>query len=84
MLRRFGGRSRLSTTHFKMSTTTTTITGPPSSLNTETLQSTNKDAPFNGFHDDLTRDGYAVIKGAVTADRAAGYLDDIYGWLEGL
>lgn len=32
---------------------------------------------------DLLRDGFAVIKEAVPRDRALGYADDIYSWLEG-
>jgi hypothetical protein len=42
------------------------------------------DAKFGDFRDDLARDGYAVVKGAVPRDRALKYADDMFSWLEGL
>lgn len=39
---------------------------------------------YGDFRDDLLRDGYAVIKGAVPRDRALKYVDEIYEWLEEL
>lgn len=34
------------------------------------------------WRDDLFRDGYAVVKGAVPAERAAEYVQHMYNWLE--
>jgi hypothetical protein len=42
------------------------------------------DPKFGDFRDDLARDGYAVVKGAIPCDRALKYADDMYSWLEGL
>lgn len=36
---------------------------------------------YGDFRDDLIRDGYAVIKGAVPADRAAQYVDEVHDFL---
>ncbi|KAH8425123.1 uncharacterized protein LDX57_002872 [Aspergillus melleus] len=38
---------------------------------------------YGDFRDDLNRDGYAVIKGAVPRDRADKYSDAFFGYLEG-
>lgn len=42
------------------------------------------DATFGDWRDDLARDGYAVVKGAIPKERAEKYADQMYGWLEGL
>lgn len=42
------------------------------------------DAQFGDWRDDLARDGYAVIKGAIPRERADKYADQMYSWLEGL
>lgn len=42
------------------------------------------DPKCGDFRDDLARDGYAVVKGAIPRDRALKYADDMYAWLEGL
>lgn len=39
---------------------------------------------YGDFRDDLIRDGYAVIKGAIPRERADKYADSMYSWLEGL
>lgn len=39
---------------------------------------------FGDFRDDLIRDGYAVIKGAVPKDRADSYGSAFYDFLESL
>lgn len=36
---------------------------------------------YGDFRDDLIRDGYAVIKGAVPEDRAAQYVDEVHEFL---
>lgn len=43
-----------------------------------------KDAKYGDWRDDLSRDGYAVIKGAIPRERAENYADKMYSWLEGL
>ena len=69
-----------------MSTTTTSIT-QSITLATPTGQRMavdGKPTNFGDFRDDLNRDGYAVIKGAVPRDRADAYSDKFYSYLEGL
>lgn len=39
---------------------------------------------FGDWRDDLLRDGYVVVKGAVPRERADKYADDMYKWLENL
>lgn len=36
------------------------------------------------WRDDLARDGYAVLKGAIPRERADKYADAMFSWLEGL
>lgn len=42
------------------------------------------DPTFGDWRDDLVRDGFAVIKGAIPRERADQYADQMYSWLEGL
>ena len=42
------------------------------------------DTKFGDWRDDLARDGYAVIKGAIPRERADQYADKMFSWLEGL
>ncbi|KAF9885048.1 hypothetical protein FE257_000779 [Aspergillus nanangensis] len=60
-------------------TSTKTATTPGSNR----LQLTGKESPFGDWRDDLVRDGYAVIKNAIPRQRADGYADEMYSWLEG-
>ena len=39
---------------------------------------------YGDFRDDLARDGFAIVKGAVPRQRADGYADKFYSYLEGL
>lgn len=39
---------------------------------------------YGDWRDDLARDGYVVIKGAIPRERADKYADQMYSWLEGL
>jgi hypothetical protein len=39
---------------------------------------------YGDFRDDLNRDGYAVIKGAVPRERAEAYSNAFYSYIEGL
>ncbi|KAB2572050.1 hypothetical protein DBV05_g9278 [Lasiodiplodia theobromae] len=41
------------------------------------------DKVYGDFRDDLSRDGYAIIKGAIPRERADKYADEMYSWLEG-
>ncbi|CAG8947391.1 unnamed protein product [Penicillium salamii] len=67
-----------------MSSTTTSTAGmatsptPPSGR----LFSHGIDAHYGDFRDDLLKNGYAVVKGAVARERALQYASDIYQWLE--
>ena len=36
----------------------------------------------NAWRDDLAQNGYAIVKNAVPADRAAGYVESMTQWLE--
>jgi hypothetical protein len=42
------------------------------------------DPKFHDWRDDLARDGFAVVKGAIPKEKALGYADQMYSWLEGL
>lgn len=39
---------------------------------------------YGDFRDDLIRDGFAVIKGAIPHEKALNYVDQLYGFLENL
>ena len=39
---------------------------------------------YGDFRDDLIRDGFAVIKGAIPRERAENYADQLYNFLENL
>jgi len=79
-----------------MSTTTTTITSAtttlpppvveyiPTANPTHKLFTRGKDHKYGDFRDDLVRDGYAVVKGAIPRDRADKYADHFYKFLEDL
>jgi hypothetical protein len=41
-----------------------------------------RNAPFNDWRDDLARDGYAVVKGAIPREKALEYRSRALGWLE--
>jgi hypothetical protein len=69
--------------------TTTTTTAMPETQPKLTLSSSEalKDGAkptYGDFRDDLIRDGYAVVKGAIPRERADKYADAMYSWLEGL
>lgn len=67
-----------------MSTTTVIETSAPAQQQSLRMRVDGTDAKFGDFRDDLARDGYAVVKGAVPRDRALKYADDMFSWLEGL
>ncbi|CRG92017.1 hypothetical protein PISL3812_09071 [Talaromyces islandicus] len=74
-----------------ISSTTTTTTAPsPLQANSNNnlhgfgrLRLDGTDHEFGDFRDNLARDGYAVIKGAIPQDRALHYADEMFSWLEG-
>ncbi|KAE8328074.1 hypothetical protein BDV39DRAFT_204475 [Aspergillus sergii] len=41
-----------------------------------------KDVTYGDWRDDLVRDGYAIVKGAVPRERAENYADDFMSYLE--
>jgi hypothetical protein len=42
----------------------------------------NVEEKYGDWRDQLFQDGYAIVKGAVPADRAAGYVEQMTQWLE--
>lgn len=68
--------------------TTTTITEQPSApitaINDGRMKMDGSDPSYGDWRDDLLRDGYALIKGAVPRQRADGYADKMYSLLESL
>ena len=48
------------------------------------LFSNGTDVTYGDFRDDLLRDGYAVVKGAIPQEKALAYVDNMYEWLENL
>ncbi|KAJ5144558.1 hypothetical protein N7448_001950 [Penicillium atrosanguineum] len=40
------------------------------------------DQQFGDFRDQLTRDGFAIVKGAIPRERALKYADEMHSWLE--
>ena len=72
-----------------MSTTTTTTTQQEPTVALKTwnegrLPLDGRPTNYGDFRDALNRDGFAVIKGAVPRERALGYSNDFYSYLEGL
>lgn len=53
-------------------------------LSDSRLTAANLKPIFGDFRDDLVRDGYAVIKGAVPRERADRYGREFYDFLESL
>ena len=71
-------------------TTTTTITSQTPSPTINASKGKNRmlldgqPTHYGDFRDDLNRDGYAVIKGAIPLDRARNYADAFYTYMEDL
>jgi hypothetical protein len=73
------------TIHIDMiSTTTKTASVTLKAVEDQRMKVDGSDATFGDWRDDLARDGYAVIKGAIPKERADKYADQMYSWLEGL
>ena len=70
---------------FKMAATTKpTIIHSDDNMSQTKLQLRGSTTEFGDFRDDLARDGYAVIKGAIPRDRAQYYGDKFFQYLENL
>lgn len=67
-----------------ISTTTKTSTLTLSGVQDGRMKVDGTDPKFGDWRDDLARDGYAVIKGAIPRERAEKYADRMMSWLEGL
>jgi hypothetical protein len=75
-----------------MATTTTTTTATSAKLESVALSGKSSGAMrldgeytnYGDWRDDLNRDGYAVIKGAIPRLRADGYSDQFYSYMENL
>ena len=80
-----------------VNTLTTTITPNDMSSTTETianaahqitgklfLRGAKEEQSFGDFRDDLLRDGFAIVKGAVPRERADQYAEEMFQWLEDL
>lgn len=63
-------------------TASTTIS--PEVANRLFLRGASPEAEFGDFRDDLQRDGFVVVKGAVPRERADAYAEEMYKWLEDL
>lgn len=69
-------------------TTTTTIESTPAIVASAPVERRLKidgsDPLYGDFRDDLVRDGYAIIKGAIPSEKLGSYADRMYSLLEGL
>ena len=66
------------------SVTETVTSGIQGTVGKLFLRGAKEETLFGDFRDDLQRDGFAVIKGAVPRERADKYADEMYQWLEDL
>jgi hypothetical protein len=68
-----------------MASTTETITnGAHQIMGKPFLRGAKEEQSFGDFRDDLQRDGFAVVKGAVPRERADQYAEEMFQWLEDL
>jgi hypothetical protein len=70
-----------------MSATTTVTQAPSANPNLHgngRMRVDGTDQPYGDFRDDLTRDGFAIVKGAIPREKAVKYSDKMYSWLENL
>ena len=75
----------LHTTSYKMASTTETVkSGYQYIAGKLFLIGAKEEAAFGDFRDDLQRDGFAVVKGAVPRERADKYAEQMFQWLEDL
>ena len=76
----------MSTTTTTTATTTITAEVPSGRLTpqTERLRVDGTDPAYGDFRDDLVRDGFAIVKGAVPRERAESYTNAMHSWFESL
>lgn len=68
-----------------MSTTQVLLTESPLKVvPSPALKLDGTDITYGDWRDDLIRDGFAVVKGAVPRERAELYAAAMFTWLEGL
>jgi hypothetical protein len=70
-----------------MSATTTvteTVQANPNLHGSGPMRLDGTDQHFGDFRDQLARDGFAVVKGAIPREKALQYADEMYSWLENL
>jgi hypothetical protein len=66
------------------SVTETVTSGIQGTVGKLFLRGAKEETLFGDFRDDLQRDGFAVVKGAVPRERADKYADQMFQWLEDL
>lgn len=66
------------------STTETIANGAHQIMGKLFLRGAQEEQSFGDFRDDLQRDGFAVVKGAVPRERADQYAEEMFQWLEDL
>lgn len=70
-----------------MSATTTvteTVQANPNLHGLGRMRLDGTDHQFGDFRDELARNGFAVVKGAIPREKALKYADEMYTWLENL
>ena len=68
----------------KTVTATATSTATAASSTPARMRMDGTDARYGDWRDDLLRDGYAVVKGAIPRERALEYADKMYSLIESL
>jgi len=66
------------------SVTETVTSGIQGTVGKLFLRGAKEETLFGDFRDDLQRDGFAVVKGAVPRERADKYAEQMFQWLEDL
>lgn len=64
--------------------TVTTTVAPATEPSPTRMRMDGTDARYGDWRDDLLRDGYAVVKGAIPCERALEYADKMYSLAESL
>lgn len=67
-----------------MSTTLTSVASQPIDWATDKLTLSLRSDSAPQWQQDLIENGFAVVKGAVPRERADGYANEMYQWLEDL
>jgi hypothetical protein len=66
------------------SVTETVTSGYQGTVGKLFLRGAREETLFGDFRDDLQRDGFAVVKGALPREKADKYADQMFQWLEDL